>query len=97
MTYHDLIRAVQAGDAPDLATIGAILAGAGKTEADLVAAAFTDPPPRRRQPCGVCCRGRLVVKNTRRAAGSIVRYLACNKCGARPARNKLTGPTVPTD
>ncbi len=97
MTYRDLIRAVQAGDAPDLATIGAVLAGAGKTEADLVTDCFHAPPARPGQPCTACHSGRLRVANTRRHGGRIVRYLACARCGHRPARNKVVAPAVPRD
>jgi len=97
MTYRDLVKAIQDGRPPGLAAIRATLAAVGKTDADLITDAFADPPARPRQPCAVCGGGRLIIKNTRHIAGTVVRYLGCNRCDARPPRNKIVAPRVPTD
>jgi hypothetical protein len=90
MEYRDLISAIQRGDAPPAATIRAALNAAGKTPADLIADAFSDPPPRPGRPCARC-PGRLGIVNTRRQGSTVIRYIGCRRCGFRPDRNKIIG------
>jgi len=89
MTYRELVGRIQSGDPPALPTILAALEAAGRTEGDLIRDAFHNPPPRSGQPCRECGEGRLVKRGQHRSETRVTVYLACNRCGHRPRRNKI--------
>jgi hypothetical protein len=89
MTYNQIIRRIREGRPPDLATIHERLTANGKTEADLIRDAFTDPPAWSGQPCERCHSGRIKVLNTEHVGSTRIQRLGCNHCKYRPPRNKV--------
>ncbi len=87
--FRALVLAIQSGARVDMAEIAGILAGSGRSHADLVSSLVSRSQSAK--PGDTCdCGGRVGVYCSRRIGGRKIQYLKCTACGAKPANNKRT-------